>query len=1007
ATAPPPPPPPPPGEEPGSPGAGRLAQAQARAAQVDTVLAALPSPLTAASLIERVIGWTLEQRRNDFIGVTIPIIDDVFQPLQTLAQWSAMTQAQLGTSLRDSLFLLRDRLRAAGPDRLDAALAPVAALEVPLRATELAGFASAYLTAAAAMEVALVAADTATAALRAADLDAAVADFETLRATMAGDFTPLVPGAIRGLGAAPAGTLDALLHLVTQLETVNPGAALAGLAAPETAPPAAALELQAALAPMLDFLEDLAERLDFSAIEGGVAGVAAQAQAIAEAVNAALADVVADIRAAFAEVEAAVAGIGLAALAAEMRAGIADAGAALEGAIGDGFGPLRDALAEAVQALSDAVDALDFGAIEQALADVVAALAGILQEPAIRGAIEEIRAALDQVSAALRQLSFAPVTDEVIKLIEEMTKGLRALSETDLNDALKGALNAALSVLPPDLRPITEPLIDEFGVAIDEGPVVLLERIREKPQEVLDRIREFDPGALVGEALSGPFREATGKLESFRPSALIAPLGAELDAQKARLKAAAKPSVALAPLAEAFDALLAQIDRLEPGALIAPIEEAVEQAIRDAVEASPVDEIFAEINGVFATIQSVLDMAGAMAGTLQRLADALAALADHEAQIDAWRDAILGKLEGLPNAGSVTGAMNQMRAAANATRHADLLAQFDAAAAPLMVALGPLAPGAQLTQMVLAQQRLRPRVRALPAGAERTAIEAALDRFDPLDPAEAGGLRAAAELHQGALAARAALAALEPDFGGILHGPEGALTAITGAATNAAALRGVLEGEVELALGPVRYLMARLAIAAAPVGAVAQSFADLQARLTGALANILTGPASLQTISEAVQGVVDTLRSVDLGFLREAIEGVFRTVREQIEALGPRPLMVELDREFGEVIDALDLGLILPESEIAALDASYETVLNGLKALDPGELVTNVVGPTFEAEIVPLVEALDLTPVFDALIAALRELDEELKSELGRVNTAYQALLAARPGGGAAASVGL
>ena len=251
------------------------------------------------------------------------------------------------------------------------------------------------------------------------------------------------------------------------------------------------------------------------------------------------------------------------------------------------------------------------------------------------------------------------------------------------------------------------------------------------------------------------------------------------------------------------------------------------------------------------------------------------------------------------------------------------------------------------------------------------------------------------------------LVALEPQFTGILHGPEGALTAMASAATNAAALRGILAGVIDLALGPVRHLMARLAVAAAPVGAIGASFADLQTRLTGALANILTGPASLQTIANAVQGVVDTLRSVDLGVLRESIDGVFRTLRGQIEALGPQPLLLELDAEFAAVIDALDLDLILPASEIAALDASYATVLDGLKALDPEALVTNAVGPTFEAEIVPLVEALDLTPVFDALIAALRDLDEELKTELGRVNTAYQALLAARPGGGAGASIGV
>jgi len=108
------------------------------------------------------------------------------------------------------------------------------------------------------------------------------------------------------------------------------------------------------------------------------------------------------------------------------------------------------------------------------------------------------------------------------------------------------------------------------------------------------------------------------------------------------------------------------------------------------------------------------------------------------------------------------------------------------------------------------------------------------------------------------------------------------------------------------------------------------------------------------------------------------------------------------------VIDALDLDALLPPAEIAALDSAAATVATKLGSLDPAKLVTDAVGPAFEADILPLIEALDITPVFDALIETLRGLDEELKSELGRVNTSYQALLAARPaGGGASAGVGI
>jgi hypothetical protein len=278
-------------------------------------------------------------------------------------------------------------------------------------------------------------------------------------------------------------------------------------------------------------------------------------------------------------------------------------------------------------------------------------------------------------------------------------------------------------------------------------------------------------------------------------------------------------------------------------------------------------------------------------------------------------------------------------------------------------------------------------------------VETALSRFDPLDPAQAGGLRGATDLARAVREGRAALAALAPDFDGLLTGPDGALTAVRQGATDATLLGQAVAAEAEAALGPVRFLFAQLGVAAAPVAAIAIAFADLHQRVTQAVANILTGPASLQAISDAVQGVVNALRNIDLGFLRESLEGVFQAVRGEIAAVGPAPLLIALDKEFGDAIDALDLDLILPASELAALDTAATTLVGKLRGFDPETLVGDAVRPAFEESVLPLVEALDLTPLFDALIEALRGLEQELAAEMERINAAYQSLLAARPAG--------
>ena len=107
---------------------------------------------------------------------------------------------------------------------------------------------------------------------------------------------------------------------------------------------------------------------------------------------------------------------------------------------------------------------------------------------------------------------------------------------------------------------------------------------------------------------------------------------------------------------------------------------------------------------------------------------------------------------------------------------------------------------------------------------------------------------------------------------------------------------------------------------------------------------------------------------------------------------------------FGAVIDTLDLDLILPEAEVAALDQMLADVVAKLEALDPATLVGDTLREAYAEDVLPLVEALDVTPVLNALIEAMRGLELQLEQEMERINTAYGALLSARP---AAASGGL
>ena len=82
-------------------------------------------------------------------------------------------------------------------------------------------------------------------------------------------------------------------------------------------------------------------------------------------------------------------------------------------------------------------------------------------------------------------------------------------------------------------------------------------------------------------------------------------------------------------------------------------------------------------------------------------------------------------------------------------------------------------------------------------------------------------------------------------------------------------------------------------------------------------------------------------------------------------------------------------------------------MIDKLRGLDPGDLGEDALQPIWDDTVLPLLDAFDLTPVFAALIEFLESLQGELSGGLDQVNTAYQSLIALRPGGGASGSIGI
>src|SRR5205823_28735 len=167
--------------------------------------------------------------------------------------------------------------------------------------------------------------------------------------------------------------------------------------------------------------------------------------------------------------------------------------------------------------------------------------------------------------------------------------------------------------------------------------------------------------------------------------------------------------------------------------------------------------------------------------------------------------------------------------------------------------------------------------------------------------------------------------------------------------------------------------------------------------LVGKVDALLLGPGSIGAIKDSIEQLIDRLTHIDLGFITDNLSALFQRVRAKLEAISPAALGQLLDQAFADMLGTLDLSVVLPADQVGKLDQDFAAVITKLQALDPKNLVIDVVQPKFDQKIQPLLLAFDLSGLIQAVIDALDQLKGELAGELDRVNQSYKAMLAAVP----------
>jgi hypothetical protein len=988
-------PPPPPPSTPGAPAPpGRVAVAAQQIAQLEAVLSGLPTPIDARALVQLVLTLLGSKSRDSFFALNLPVIDDLLDPLHTLIAWSGLDAAGVAAHMVTSVDTLSLRVREAVALCLAELGSRLDAQAPQWRVAALVSAADAVANGLTVLETALQTSDETAATAALAVLSSALDGYDALRVAMNGDVLAAVPALRAEVARTPAELLERLSHLLVLLESTSVATRVTSLIPPvQPVPPEAVEAVRDAVEPLIDWLHDLVALLDLGAVQAQVAEVATAAQTLAADIESGLTGVAVGVQSAFAEVGEAVAAIGLDDLRDHLTAQIGQFGEQVRRDVAQAFAPARAGTSAAIGAVSEALDTFDPAEITAALHEVVDGIAGVLSGPEVKGAIDEVRQAIDTVVEALRSLSFAPVTDEVAALIEAMRKGVQAIIDKDLNDATKAALGSAMSVLPGDLRPVTDPLVADFDQLVTAGPLALLNRVKDAPKVLLDEVKRFAPAALVGDRLSAPYRTLLARTGTFSAAALFAAADAELERARRRLVQTARPGRTLESLRPPLQQLFAKLDAFSASTLLAPLTDEVERTIVRIVAASPVDEILDAVNGVFDTVRDVLAFAERIRAVADGVRQVFEAFADADAQLDAWRDEVVAKVTAGAGA-PLQDALAALSSALDGARHPAALAAFDGATAAVLGELAAIDPAARLNRIVVAYGRVATRVAALPASATRAAAEQALARFNPTQPAHSAPLRLAGEFRAAITAARGQLVALAGEWTETVDGFADLRDVAAGT------VGGLISTAIDPALQPVRFVFQSLGNLVAPVKGVALTLSDLVTTLTARVDALVSGPGSLSAISDAIQDVVDALRNIDLGFVGRGLDDALQAVRDQLRAIDPARLADELDAAFAQALSGLSIGAVVPAAELAALDAAWQAVIEKLRGLDPGTLVEQTLQPIYDETVVPLLDAFDLTALFAGLIELLERLRGELADGFNEINGAYQSLIALRPGGG-------
>ncbi len=1006
------PPAPPPALPPAGGGGGAATPAEAPAAakgmdQVKNQLDGLPSPLTVDSFLP----WlhdALDSITLDDFGIHhIPILTDLREMLGTLLGWKAADAAGVKAQLATTLARLDDYLKGPLDPVLNTLSTAAGDLAAKLHTAELAAIADGLAARLGDLKTPVQSGSLSGAGSTITALTALLDQYDSLKPTFLADLAGL-PAFETRLARLPDELDDQLGSVVSALRPSNALGLVDDIGAAAQAGAAAIQkpidDLRHFLGRIAAWLQDLLDKIDFKAVTDPIVAAANAMQSAVDDLDNTMVAVTGQIQQVFGQVESVLNLFDPATAAAQAKTAVDAFKAQIVQKVTGLLAPALTEVTAIVNTIAGAVAAFDPKQLEAVLHDAIQKIAGVLADPRVAA----VRKDLDNIAAQLEAVSFAPFTGEVVKGLEAIADTLKSLGE--IPGPLEGALQSALSVLPSDIRPITDPVLDEFGKIVNAGPVKALDAVAELPKQLADRVRSFDPATLVGDGLSGPYNQLLSDLQGFTPSSLLEPVKKELDSLKERLKQNLNPAKALAGLTAPFEELSKALDQFHPDEIIEPLNAQLKEVLSGLSVTIPLDDVLSEVAAAIERVKNGIDTAVSTTAMLGKAREILGAFADPRPKLEAWLAPILAKLDQLGDTSALAASLVSISASVDGTTAAAVATRTGAALGALDSALAGLNPQGRWTAVVQAVRALpAAQVDALPASAQKNALKAALARLDPAQPATGAPFQALAGLQQKVTAANAGLASALGDWDVRYTSGGTVLGGLRGLQLDSGKLKQwVHDAVTEEFLDPLSAVFSLTAPAFGILDALAGELEKLMTEVESKVADLLAGVAALQSIRESLQALLDRVRNFNLDFLRDSLKTLFATLRAKLDAVNPANLAKALDAVFAGVLDSLSVDLFLPPAGVKKIDDDYAKLVDTLKSLDPSNVLVTLVQDEFEKDVLPLLDAIDMSGPLKRIAERLGNLADELKAELDKVQVAFSDMRNAVPsGGGASAAAGV